>query len=62
VTREEAIVAIVEKGKTREQAEAFLAIMGSAFRRRGWVEGEPLDDDALADQYQAFLGTPEASG
>lgn len=62
MTYEEAIAAIVESGKTREQAEAFLAIVGSAFRRRGWTDGEPLDDGALAEQYRALTAPGPADG
>lgn len=41
MNRGDAAAAITEgTGKTREQAQAFLDILGSAFRRRGWVEGE----------------------
>lgn len=57
MSREEAIQAITEKtGKTREQAEAFLDILSSAFRRRGWSEGEPLSQDEISDRLDKFMG------
>lgn len=55
MNREDAINAIVTTGKTREQAEAFLDILGSAFARRGWVEGEPLQPEAVAERLDTFL-------
>ena len=55
--REAAINAITtDTGKTREQAEAFLDIAGSAFRRRGWAEGEPLSQDEIAERLRRFTG------
>lgn len=55
--REAAIQAICERtGKTREQAEAFLDLARSAFARRGWVESEPLDQDAIGERLDTFLG------
>ena len=55
--REDAIRALTASGKrTREQAEAFLDIMGSAFRRRGWAEGQPLSQEQLSERLDAFLG------
>lgn len=54
--REEAVQAIMlDTGKTREQAEAFLEIVGSAFARRGWIEGEPLLPDAIGERLETFL-------
>jgi hypothetical protein len=43
-------------GKTVDQADAFLDILGSAFRRRGWVDGDPLSQDAIAERLDTFLG------
>lgn len=55
--RETAIEAIVrDTGDTREQAEAFLDIVGSAFARRGWIEGEPLSPDEIGERLDIFLG------
>ncbi len=56
--REEAIEGIMRsgRGKTREQAIAFLDILGSAFRRRGEIEGEPLSQDQLAERLDTFIG------
>lgn len=56
MNREDAIEAVMNTGKTQEQAEAFLAIMASAFRRRGWAEGEPLNPDEVGEKLDAFLG------
>lgn len=59
--REEAIAHIMRRtGKTREQAVAFLDILGSAFRRRGWAEGEPLDEPQVAERLDIFLGADHA--
>ncbi|MBM4498197.1 hypothetical protein GS982_02335 [Rhodococcus hoagii] len=57
--REEAIDALTAKGRTREQAEAFIDLMGSAFRRRGWAGGEPLSQDQIGERLDTFLGKPE---
>jgi hypothetical protein len=54
--RQQAIDAIVAKGKTPEQAEAFLAILGSAWARRGWADGEPMGDDEAQAALEVFLG------
>jgi NADH:ubiquinone oxidoreductase subunit E len=55
-SRHDAVEAICAKtGKTPEQAEAFLAILGSAFRRRGWVDGEPLSEQEIGKQVGTFL-------
>ena len=54
--REEAIDAVMSTGKTREQAEAFLNILGSAFTRRGWVGGEPLSEEAIGANLDVFIG------
>jgi NADH:ubiquinone oxidoreductase subunit E len=60
--REEAIEGIMAKvGKTREQAEAFLDILGSAMRRRSWIEGEPLEQSEIGAKLDTFMGlTPSA--
>ena len=55
MTREEAVQAVMRTGKSREQAEAFLALLGSAFARRGWTSGEPLSDEALAENLNTFI-------
>jgi hypothetical protein len=56
MTREDAIAAITPTGRTREQAEAFLDIVGSAFRRRGWADGEPLTEDEIAANINTLIG------
>jgi NADH:ubiquinone oxidoreductase subunit E len=57
--REQAIDAITkDTGKTREQAEAFLDIARSAFQRRGWVDGEPLRQDEIAERLDTFIDSP----
>ena len=56
--REEVIKAICERtGKTREQADALLDILGSAFRRRGLIEGEPLTDEQTTQRVDTWLGS-----
>lgn len=60
MNRDEAVAAIAAgTGKTADQAEAFLDILGSAFRRRGWIAGEPLADEAIAERLDTFVG-PDA--
>jgi hypothetical protein len=54
--REDVITAMIATGKTREQAEAFLDILGSALKRRGWVEGQPLSQGEIKASLDAFLG------
>ena len=54
--REQVIQASMARGKTREQAEAFLDIVGSAFRRNGWAPGEPLSDEQIDEKFTTFLG------
>jgi hypothetical protein len=56
MTRESLIKGLVAKGKTREQAEAFLDLMGSAFRRKGWAPGEPLESEEVSEKLDVFLG------
>ena len=55
MNRQDAINAIVAKGKTPEQAEAFLALLGSAWVRRGWVDGKPLSDAEAKTAMDTFL-------
>lgn len=62
MTREDAIKALTGRGKTREQAEAFLDVLGSAFRRRGWVAGDPLTYEQLTERLGTFLGDPGEPG
>lgn len=58
--REKAIKAICERtGKTHEQAEAFLDLLGSGFRRRGWAEGAPLSQDEIGERFDTFMGNGE---
>lgn len=60
--RADAVEAIAEgTGKTAEQAEAFLDILGSAFRRRGWVEGEPLTEDEIGARLDTFIGDAQGA-
>ena len=56
MTRESLIEGLVAKGKTREQAEAFLDIMGSAFKRKGWAPGEPLKSEEISEKLDIFIG------
>jgi hypothetical protein len=56
MNRQEAVDAIVRGGKTPEQAEAFLAILGSAWRRRDWLPGEPLSGEEIRTNLDTFLG------
>jgi len=56
LTRDEAVAAIVATGKTPEQANAFLDLLGSAFARRGWISGEPLGADEVAERFDTFVG------
>lgn len=56
MNREDAVRAIVANGKTEEQAKAFLDLLGSAFARRGWIEGESLSAAAIAEKFDAFMG------
>lgn len=62
MNREDAIEAITGTGKSREQADAFLDILGSAFRRRGWVEGEPLTTGEIDDRMNVFVSDAIPSG
>jgi len=57
--REQVIQASMARGKTREQAEAFLDIVGSAFRRNGWAPGTPLTDDQIDKKLSTFMGTTD---
>jgi len=43
-------------GRTREQAEALLAITGSGMRRRGLADGEPLSPEELDAHVATWLG------
>lgn len=63
MNREEAIQAIMdETGRTKEQAEAFIDLLGSAFRRRGWVPGNPLPETAIVERLDTFLGEQDREG
>jgi len=57
--REQVIQASMARGKTREQAEAFLDIVGSAFRRNGWAPGNPMTREQVDKKLSTFLGTTE---
>ena len=57
--REQVIQASIARGKTREQAEAFLDIVGSAFRRNGWAPGEPLTEQQIDQKLSTFMGTTD---
>ncbi|MGW4488414.1 hypothetical protein ACWEOE_31785 [Amycolatopsis sp. NPDC004368] len=55
--REKAIADICARtGKTREQAVAFLDLARSAFARRGWAEGESLNQDQIGERLATFMG------
>lgn len=58
MNREDAIQALTDTGKTRDQAIAFIDLMGSAFRRRGWIKGEPLTQDEIGERLDTFVGEP----
>lgn len=59
--REKAIAALTRDGtRTRAQAEAFLDLLGSGLRRRGWIEGEPLSDTEVDERFNTFMGGDEA--
>jgi len=46
-----------KSGKTREQAEAFLAVLGSAMAKRGiWPEATVLSDDETSEAVGTFIG------
>lgn len=55
MNREDAIEALTAKGRTRGQAEAFLDLLASAFRRRGWAEGEPLTEEQISERVDTML-------
>lgn len=55
MNREDAIGNLIAQGRTREQAEAFLAILGSAFARRGWADAPVLSEDEI-EQHCVTLG------
>lgn len=58
--RADAITAICKRtGKTREQAEAFLDILGSGLRRRGWIDGEPMSQAEIGNRFGTFMGERE---
>ena len=57
--REQVIQASIARGKTREQAEAFLDIVGSAFRRNGWAPGKPLSEREVDQKLSTFMGTTD---
>lgn len=59
MNREEALNAIIGSGKTPEQANAFLDILGSAFARKDWIAGEPLPAEQLEALLAGFLGKQE---
>ena len=59
MNREDAIQALVRKGHTREQAEAFLALLGSGLARRGWAGGPVLSDVEVEEQVDKLVG-PDA--
>lgn len=47
-------------GKTREQAEAFLAVLGSAMSKRfDWPEVPKLSADETAAAVDTFIGSPD---
>lgn len=56
MTREQAVHAIMGAGKSREQAEAYLALVKSAFSRRGWVDGTPMSPERIEVNLATFLG------
>lgn len=61
MNRDEAMNVLIASGKTAEQANAFLDILGSAFARRGWIDGEPLPADQLEDRWDKLSNPPSES-
>lgn len=59
MTRESLIEGLMAKGKTREQAEAFLDLLGSAFRAKGWAPGKPLKSEEISEKLDVFIGERE---
>jgi hypothetical protein len=56
-SREEVIKALMEKtGKTREQIESFLAVLGSGMVRRGWWDGDVLSEEEQERHVKIFIG------
>lgn len=53
--REDMIRALTNENRTREQAEAFLDILGSGLVRRGLIKGEPLSEEALSERLDTFI-------
>lgn len=46
-----------QSGKTREQAEAFLAVLGSGMAKRGiWPEARILTEKETSDAVKTFIG------
>lgn len=55
--REEAIERIMRRtGKTREQAVAFLDVLGSAMTRRGLANAKVLSEDEIGERVDTFIG------
>lgn len=55
--RERAIEGICERtGKTREQAIAFLDVLGSALTKRGLADAKVLSEDEARAAVDTFIG------
>ena len=60
--REEAIGRIMHRtGKTREQAVAFLDVLGSAMTRRGLADAPLLSEDEIGERVDTFMGKDDQS-
>lgn len=55
MNRQDAVEALVASGRTPAQADAFLDLLTSAFRRRGWAEGEPLSQAEISQRLDQLL-------
>lgn len=61
--REKAIDGICRRtGKTREQAIAFLDVLGSGLTKRGLINAKVLSEDEIAERVHTFLGGSDDSG
>lgn len=58
--RADFVTAQVAKGRTAEQVEAFMDLVASGFRRRGWAAGEPLTEGEREERTKTFLGVEDA--
>ena len=60
--REKAIEGICQRtGKTREQAIAFLDVLGSALTKRGLASAKVITEDETAERVRTFIGKEDHS-